>query len=110
MARRTAEGPWTWQASKRSLAGFASFLAGRLDQPVKDATGLTGVYEFTLRWVEADVPVGSLINPLAVSPTDDSGPTIFEAVQKQLGLKLASAKISVHVFVVDHVEKAPIEN
>ena len=43
-------------------------------------------------------------------PTEDSSPTIFEALQAQLGLKLESKKGMVDVLVVDHAEKIPTEN
>jgi uncharacterized protein (TIGR03435 family) len=40
----------------------------------------------------------------------DLGPTIYEAVEEQLGLKLKPAKRSVEVVVIDHVDRTPIEN
>jgi uncharacterized protein (TIGR03435 family) len=41
---------------------------------------------------------------------DSAGPTLVEAIQEQLGLKLERKKGSVDVFVIDHVEKVPVEN
>jgi uncharacterized protein (TIGR03435 family) len=40
----------------------------------------------------------------------DSGPSIFAAVEEQLGLKLESKRIPVDILVIDHIEKTPTEN
>ncbi len=63
-----------------------------LDRPVLDRTGLIGTYDYKLDW--------------AARGTADAGaPSIFTAVQEQLGLKLEPAKAPVEVLVIDHVEK-----
>jgi uncharacterized protein (TIGR03435 family) len=60
-----------------------------------DKTGLTGKYDFTLDYV-----------PVAKAATDDSGgPSIFTALQEQLGLKLEPAKAPMDVLVIDSVER-----
>ena len=80
---------------------------GRL---VIDKTGLAGKYDFTLQWTPAS---GS--DPLfqgtesAESSSNSSGPSLFTALQEQLGLKLESTKGPVEVLVVDHIEP-PSEN
>jgi uncharacterized protein (TIGR03435 family) len=71
-----------------------------LDRPVLDLTGLSGTYDFTLEWTP---------DLAASDSTDRSGPSIFTAVQEQLGLKLEKQKAPVDIFVIDHVEK-PAEN
>lgn len=63
---------------------------------VIDKTGLAGRYDFELRWTPDDTPADS---PLA------GGPSIFTAVQEQLGLKLESAAAPVDVLVVDSAEQ-----
>ena len=63
---------------------------------VIDKTGLTGKYDFTLRYA----PAG----------TDAPGPDLFGALESQLGLKLEPVKISLDVVVVDRAEKIPLEN
>jgi uncharacterized protein (TIGR03435 family) len=84
----------------RSLAGEPE-IAGR---PVVDKTGLTGLYDFTLHWASFDP------GP-AAAPTDpgEQGPSLFTALEEQLGLKLKSEKEQIEVIVVDSVEK-PSEN
>jgi uncharacterized protein (TIGR03435 family) len=47
-------------------------------------------------------------SPQVPAPSD--APTIFSAVQEQLGLKLEQKKGSVDIFIIDHVEKNPVEN
>jgi uncharacterized protein (TIGR03435 family) len=74
---------------------FAYQLARDLKMPVFDKTGIKGSYDFKLNF---DI--------------HDSGekPSLFSALQQQLGLKLESAKAPVEVLVVDHIEKAPTDN
>jgi uncharacterized protein (TIGR03435 family) len=84
----------------KSIADFAnslsfSNLAGRT---VVDKTGLTGNYDIDLKWTPDDR-----------QGTPDAGPTLFTALEEQLGLKLEPAKGPVDTLVVDHVEK-PSEN
>jgi uncharacterized protein (TIGR03435 family) len=75
---------------------MASLLTTEMDRMVVDKTGLTGSYDLTLDWVQ-DAPSGSTDAP--------SGPTIFTALEEQLGLKLVPAKGPVPVLVIDSVEK-----
>jgi uncharacterized protein (TIGR03435 family) len=80
-------------------------LSKELGRPVIDKTGIQGRYDFALKWTpETDADVGT---NSAVSP--DSGPSIFTAIQEQMGLKLESTKGPVQVLVIDHVEM-PTEN
>jgi uncharacterized protein (TIGR03435 family) len=88
---------------------FAWRLGQILDRPVLDLTKLKGGYDFDLaytRELPAGIPEGASLNG---EPIDSSGPSIFEAMQKQLGLKLERQKGSVDVMVIDHAEKA-VEN
>jgi uncharacterized protein (TIGR03435 family) len=66
-----------------------------------DRTGLKGRYALTLNWTEDDVPLSSA-NVL-------NGPSLFTAIQEQLGLKLEATKGAVPVLVIDHAER-PSEN
>jgi uncharacterized protein (TIGR03435 family) len=97
---RMMNGRARWRVAKTSMDAFAQRLAAPVGGPVSDATGLKGKYDFTLFWVSAPVGVNS----------DDTGPSIFGAIQEQLGLKLTPKKVAVDLLVVDHMEKAPAEN
>jgi uncharacterized protein (TIGR03435 family) len=91
-----------------TLAAQLSILLGRT---VIDETGLTGRFDFRLQWSDqamtGSAPPG---DSGAVAPsTDTAGPSIFTALQQQLGLKLESARGPVEHLVIDHVER-PDEN
>jgi uncharacterized protein (TIGR03435 family) len=90
----------------RGLAGesipisrFAWLLARVLGRPVIDRTGLTGYFDVNLEWTADDIQAAS----------DGTGPSIFTAVQDQLGLKLESQKGPVEILVVERAER-PSEN
>ena len=90
-----------------SMAGLADQLARQLERPVADKTGLTGVYNLRLEWTPDDQPAGKG-DGAAGEPA--LGPSIFTALQEQLGLKLQTQKMPVEIIVVDHVDRTPIEN
>lgn len=82
------------------MAGLAQSLAGRVGRPVTDKTGLTGRYDFKLEWT-ADVG-----QPGAdITATEPAGPTVFTALQEQLGLRLENAKGPVEFIVIEKVAK-----
>jgi uncharacterized protein (TIGR03435 family) len=78
-------------------------LASVLGRPVKDSTGLTGYYDFRLEWTP-DEPDNKANNT-----GDQTGPSIFTAVQEQLGLRLDARRAPSEVLVIDHAE-LPAEN
>jgi uncharacterized protein (TIGR03435 family) len=91
-----------------SMSDFLNFLqAIVVDRPVVDQTGLTGRYDFIVKFAPDD----SMFNghaPVAQNKTDaavEAQPSLFEAFQQQLGLKLDAQKTAVDVIAVDHVEK-----
>jgi len=71
---------------------------GDLDRPVIDQTGLTGMFDIHLEFAREGAPAGDL-----------SAPSLFTAVQEQLGLRLTPDKGPVEVLVIDHLER-PSEN
>jgi uncharacterized protein (TIGR03435 family) len=83
-----------------STGALATMLVHTVGAHVVDKTGLTGRYDINLSFA----PNASL------ATTDSSLPSIFTAVQEQLGLKLIPEKVPVEMLVVDHVEKVPTEN
>ena len=74
--------------------------------PVVDKTGLKGRYDFELKWdrdPEAMLPSGTTLTPTARS--GESRPSIFKALEEQLGLKLVPVKAPIESIVIDHIEK-----
>ena len=84
---------------KVSMQWFASVLAGVLGRPVLDRTGFTGSFKVRLEFAPV-APGGD---------TDNTKPSIFTAIEEQLGIRLESQKGSEEVLVIDHVER-PSEN
>jgi uncharacterized protein (TIGR03435 family) len=84
---------------------FTRMLSQRLDRLIVDKTGLAGRFDIQLQWTPGvgEAVFDPLGNPLP--PADSSGPSVFTALQEQLGLKLESTKAPVEVLVIDHVEK-----
>jgi uncharacterized protein (TIGR03435 family) len=76
-------------------------LATQLGRTVFDKTGLTVRYDFTLKFMPDDAQVQA---PSAGAPID-LPPSLFTAIQDQLGLKLESGKGPVEIIVIDHVER-----
>ncbi len=99
------------RAQTAPLTELVRVLAQYLGRTVVDKTGLTGNYDFTLQWATDESGLqspGSTGIPAGTPPmsaTDPSGPTLFAAIQEQLGLKLESGKGPVEVIVIDHVER-----
>lgn len=81
-------------------------LSSQLGHPVLDRTGLTGNFDFTLEWTpDPGQPSGPPGADVHGPPVDPNGPSIFTAVQEQLGLRLESQKGLVEKIVVDRVER-----
>jgi uncharacterized protein (TIGR03435 family) len=89
---------------------FAKTLANVVGRPVLDRTGLKGRYDFKLEWTPDPggpmARIGPGEGPAGGNPPDLSGPSIFTAVQEQLGLKLESTRGPAEIIVIDRVEKA----
>lgn len=100
------------------MAFLVQTLSQQLGQTVMDQTGLKGNYDFTLKWTPDPGSPGMMPGPPPGAgpgpdkqppPPDASGPSLFTAVQEQLGLKLQSTKGAVSIIVIDHIER-PSEN
>ena len=87
-------------ATKVKVGWLASVLKHELRREVSDKTGLTGTYDIVLKYTPDDN--FDLDSP----PTNAAGPSLFAALQEQLGLKLTSKKASLKFMVIDSVEKA----
>ncbi len=82
-----------------------------MDKPVVDHTELTGRYDFLLKWTPDDSQFSQFgPRPAQVASDDPNAPpSLYTAIQEQLGLKLEATKAMTDVIVIDHVEK-PSEN
>lgn len=95
-----------WQEGARTTCHAASMstivnqFSGTLAAPVADQTGLTGTYDVNFLYIPDDRQLKADAPP---------GPTLLEAVQSELGLKLEKGKGPIEVLVIDHIEK-PSEN
>jgi uncharacterized protein (TIGR03435 family) len=83
----------------RSMTQMANQLNGRVDRTVIDRTGLTGTYDFVLRWTPENLR-DAAVN---AGPSRD-GTSIFTALQEQLGLKLEAQRGPVEFLIIDRVE------
>jgi uncharacterized protein (TIGR03435 family) len=98
-------------SSQMSMQRLAMLLSRFERQTVIDQTGLGGTYEVALEWTHqsANSPTaGSRTEPNGVDT--DAGPSIFTALQEQLGLRLESRHGPLDVLVIDHAEQTPTEN
>jgi uncharacterized protein (TIGR03435 family) len=85
-----------------SMASFVDIVSKTLHSSVIDKTGLTDHYDFTLDYL----PESTGLGPMALDqPPEGASPSIFTAVQEQLGLKLESGKGPEDVIVIDHFER-----
>lgn len=95
------------------MAILAQQLSQQLGRTVIDRTELNGTYDVTLNWSPEPGGGGGVLGgpppPDAIAAADSNGPTIFTALQEQLGLRLESQKGPVPVLVIESVEK-PSEN
>jgi uncharacterized protein (TIGR03435 family) len=109
----------------QSMTALTEMLGNQLGLPVEDASGLKANYDFTLDFSPDGLngamgPMGMMPPPpppdggpggapMAGAP-EVGGPTIFAALQEQLGLKLEQKKGPVDLLVIDRLEKVPTEN
>jgi uncharacterized protein (TIGR03435 family) len=116
------------QQARETMAEFCRELAGSINvsngaptggpQPrVADKTGLAGMFEFSLEFAGSLHPLAPAVPPVhgeaapSASDPGDGLPSIFAAVEKQLGLKLVKVKdVPVEVIIVDAADKVPTEN
>jgi uncharacterized protein (TIGR03435 family) len=97
-ADQEGNGHGTEQTVIYTSADIASFIMGEqffLDRPLVDQTGLTGKYDFSIRYTYDEVH----------STDPNAPPGLFTAVQEQLGLKFEPTRASTAVLVIDHVDQ-----
>ena len=90
---------------------FLQYLAPKINRVILDRTGLTGNFNIELQWTPDNLPPRApgapADQPLRVNgeSIDPNGPSLFTALQEQLGLKLDGTRAPVEVLVIDHVER-----
>jgi uncharacterized protein (TIGR03435 family) len=94
----------------KSMDELISLVRGQLDRPVQNGTNLPGEYDFKLTWILSDGPGGAAPKTDATAAADAEGLTLFEALDRQLGLKLEKTKGRVDVLVIDRLNRMPTAN
>jgi len=95
------------QSNGMPLSELGIALAGRVGRAIVDQTGLTGTWDLTLTYApeSAQIPAGTL-SPDAPPPAGNpDAPSLFTALQEQLGLRLVSTTAPVEVLVIDRVSR-----
>jgi uncharacterized protein (TIGR03435 family) len=96
-------------AGNTTIARLAEQFRGELRRLVVDRSGLTGEFDFDLQYAPArDLPTAPTAGATAVAAADE-GPSIFTALQEQLGLKLESTRGPVEYLVIDRIEKPEVD-
>ena len=80
-----------------------------IQDPLIDATGLSGMFYVNLQW-SPDIARSPKPGIVPAGVTEPTGPSLFTALEQQLGLKLESHKGPVEIIVIDSAEKIPTEN
>jgi len=88
-----------------TMTMFGNVLSGYVGRTVVDQTGLTGSFDIELMFDPASAAKASPGAPPGPPPTDDTMPSIFTALQEQLGLRLESTRGPVDVLVIDRAER-----
>jgi uncharacterized protein (TIGR03435 family) len=97
-------GPGAFSSGSTPLVSLVNYLASAVVQRVVvDRTGLEGRFEINLAWTPDRTPLP--LNGDALAPPSLDKPSIFTALQEQLGLKLQSEVGPVDVVVIDHIER-----
>ena len=101
-----------WLSGRAAPTSFiARYLSTQLHRKVVDQTNLSGAFDCTLEW---SPDMDRLTRPAAAGETpvgssDPGGPSIFTAIQKQLGLRLYMEKTLIDVYIIDSVDR-PSDN
>ncbi len=102
---RTSGRPGKLELTTTSMDKLANLLSRIMGRPVVNATGLSGVFTFTLEWTPDETQRFGVPNEEAAI-----GRSLFGALQDQLGLKLEGKKGPVEILVVDRIDRQPTEN
>jgi uncharacterized protein (TIGR03435 family) len=104
-------GPGEFTAQAIPISGLVRFLGFQLHSTVLDKTGLTGKYDINMTWAPDETdgmmrpPDGGASGTGNPAPPTTTGPSIFTALEEQLGLKLEAHKEPGEIIVIDHIEQ-----
>lgn len=91
---------------RMSMHEFAALLSEPMRKPVLDFTGVPGTFDFTLDASKYAPP-----DPAPGQPHEDNDSyLVMRVLPEELGLRLEARKLSIHMLVIDHIEKTPTEN
>jgi uncharacterized protein (TIGR03435 family) len=90
----------TFVGQATSIEDFSKIELGFMDRPVIDKTGISGLFDIYLEFVPDSTDPGG-----ATAASDPAGPSIYTALQEQLGLKLEPAQGPAEFVIIDHVER-----
>lgn len=96
--------PGLIEGKQRSISELSNGLAQMVDRPVEDRTRLTGRYDLKLEWNAQE------LTAQPETPGATERPSLFTALQEQLGLKLERSRIQLDFVVIDHAERVPVPN
>ena len=108
----SAHGPGKLSATSSSMSIFTWVLSGMPElggRFVLDKTGLQRNYTFTLQWTPENLATNGVQSAASMSSSDAAVPSIFTAIQEQLGLRLESVKAPVNTILIKDIEQ-PSEN
>jgi uncharacterized protein (TIGR03435 family) len=94
-------------AKAQPLSKLTVLLGNQLNRPVLDKTGLTGKYDFSIEFAP-NLPPGQL--PPPTDNAGEPGPTLADALERQLGLRLVASRAMLDIVVIDKAEKVPTAN
>jgi uncharacterized protein (TIGR03435 family) len=92
-------GRGTLEAKQMPTAQLLSILGGIVHREVLDESGIKGVFDIKLDWSPDDITANAVTGVAAAKPS------IFTAMQEQLGLKLESRKAPMQVVIIDRAER-----
>jgi len=102
--------PGLIEGKQRSIIELRNGLAQMLDRPVEDRTALTGTYDLRLEWNPQELAAQPEPSVGAGIGSDAAVPSLFTAIQEQLGLKLERITLPTDFVVVDHAQRIPDAN
>lgn len=98
--------PGVLQAQNANMEDFVRIMQSYvLDRPMLDMTGISGRYDFFLRWTPDESQFGGMVRASSPSDGEDAPPALYTAITEQVGLKIESSRSSAKVLILDHAEK-----